>query len=1248
MKLSTIPNNGNESGEEPTEAMRNDLQAFLLGALSVLVVDRVCRVPLLEAEPDMSTLFDMCKDLPGYSGSWGQERRLLSAKTLTCITQRDHDVRMKIVENGRILSILSFLKNAGPPTETSEMMQFCMASILATIILDDEVMALVTQRKECHVVFEACLVLLDSTLNEMKREEEAPPGGHAEGELTSKQHLRVRLAEGCAQALWGAAYYSILDDAASIGHDKIVLLADMALEAIRNQTVPLGRVAHCISATLATFCSEEVCARSLMSDPDDGPLRALMILLTVEDTEVFRRAGHVRAAATTGLAFLSCHPLGAKGDDCLEGPFRAKLIEIGAFGGLLLSALEPPPEDDCRQIIQQSSAVGVMYLSTVAGDVEPAALAGLAALLNNSDNVEMVEYLMAAMWILLRNPWNRKMLGMAFNNNPANTMQRDINNKIHDAIDIHDVSQQADEVALISNQIQNSPGKPTSPNTQDTGGEGAIVVTSTDEARAADAPAAIKTDDKAKLPKYPSGTAGKEFADAAKHKGCKDSASSGGEGRGSGSPSRQGSGPLERDWDEGSQVSSPPCPEGEGLAEDWGLETLVRVGENWLPRILELNVAMDRSDAPLVKLFEFLTASMCLFLVGDEDELAESFSQVFEFGSCAGSKSNGWWTIKPPQKELQVNHPELVERALFILTQLLHLSIPRAWKTIQLSCVTLWHVSARSPEIEKRVVEMGVCVALLDISNSVSWPASLRNCTSGHLQNLAESWRNIAHMGGFAPYLWSLVKLVDSRTPLLELTGAQGLARSTFHVPEGCPTPWATMDNIKAGIAEQDGVRALVALLQRINKRYQLLMDGAEIFAPRSPIQVDVDDDPTQYERPMNNLEAVIESYHTTMAALLNLSTLRLNQLRIGKRGLFTLLGTNCLLAAKMQRLKRCNGEEKLIDLCSAIIHNLALHPQNRTRLYKAELRGSLTLGRHLGLKDAEGMWQCEASGKFSTATSPKAATGLDPFLSFEKSLQEAVLKRPKVAFAPIMDHAEAERRMSPLGKRKSVLLSGIVGAVAISNAGKSDHGPEADVYTVPGRQSSAALGTRLSRLYSRPSNLAELVQDLDDENPRKKFMHWMESTFVEAEWKPLPEEEIKKSTFRLPIVDRNGDWANERASMRSINSLLQRPLCHTWKDVRELQSTSAGQDRWHPAISEYFESKKDLNMGPTAGKLLYTGRFSKSQALQSATMELAASGRSENMNVTFCASGDVHGVYCCVGLHCGEIWCKPKVGRCS
>ena len=42
----------------------------------------------------------------------------------------------------------------------------------------------------------------------------------------------------------------------------------------------------------------------------------------------------------------------------------------------------------------------------------------LAALMQNSHNVEMVEYLMAAFWILLRNSGNRELLSEAFAVNP--------------------------------------------------------------------------------------------------------------------------------------------------------------------------------------------------------------------------------------------------------------------------------------------------------------------------------------------------------------------------------------------------------------------------------------------------------------------------------------------------------------------------------------------------------------------------------------------------------------------------------------------------------------------------------------------------------------------------------------------------------------------------------------------------------------------------------------------------------------
>lgn len=60
--------------------------------------------------------------------------------------------------------------------------------------------------------------------------------------------------------------------------------------------------------------------------------------------------------------------------------------------------------------------------------------------------------------------------------------------------------------------------------------------------------------------------------------------------------------------------------------------------------------------------------------------------------------------------------------------------------------------------------------------------------------------------------------------------------------------------------------------------RYQLLKNGFQIFAPRSPIQVDLEDDPTQYERAMDDLDSVTEVYNAVMISLLNLSTLRLNQ----------------------------------------------------------------------------------------------------------------------------------------------------------------------------------------------------------------------------------------------------------------------------------------------------------------------------------------------------------------------------------
>ena len=59
----------------------------------------------------------------------------------------------------------------------------------------------------------------------------------------------------------------------------------------------------------------------------------------------------------------------------------------------------------------QGAAIGLMYLSTMAGALPASELAMYSALLMDSDNSEMIEFLMAGMWILLRNPENRKACG---------------------------------------------------------------------------------------------------------------------------------------------------------------------------------------------------------------------------------------------------------------------------------------------------------------------------------------------------------------------------------------------------------------------------------------------------------------------------------------------------------------------------------------------------------------------------------------------------------------------------------------------------------------------------------------------------------------------------------------------------------------------------------------------------------------------------------------------------------------------
>lgn len=95
---------------------------------------------------------------------------------------------------------------------------------------------------------------------------------------------------------------------------------------------------------------------------------------------------------------------------------------------------------------------------------------------------------------------------------------------------------------------------------------------------------------------------------------------------------------------------------GSELQDNWGLDVLVRVGETWLPKLRDAigipsgqsqGGAKERGDAeveakadvPLLKLFEFLTASLCLYVI-PEDNTGCPFrrkANVFSTGKAAGA-----------------------------------------------------------------------------------------------------------------------------------------------------------------------------------------------------------------------------------------------------------------------------------------------------------------------------------------------------------------------------------------------------------------------------------------------------------------------------------------------------------------------------------------------------------------------------------------------------------------------------------
>lgn len=1282
-----------------SEAHRDDLQAFLLGALSVLLVDRQCRKPLIEAEPNAATLFRFCQDLPGYSPEWAAARREAAARIIVSMLQRDHDARRQLVRSGGIASVLELLEPKGPGAEK---VQFCMASLLATVILDDDLMVEIKQRGESPQLFSKCTTVLSATLDRLRQH----VTGQMDPAIPFDPHFNVRLAEACAQAMWGSAHYCLAQEPPVVKMEQIVLLGRMGMACLGLRRLPLCRVCHCIAACLATLASDAFCAELIMNTPGDAALATALALVEAEESDTFGATVDIKAAACTCLAFLTCHPIGARGDDCLTGPYRGKLLQVGAFGSLLKAALSSPAGSRGDDIIQQAAAVGIMYLSTAAGAVEPAELAMYAALLTSNSNIEMVEYLMAGMWILMKHPDNRRVLGTAFAVNPAASKlaasaaaASAVADQMQDALEIADVHEQAtsqeaskrgsaSQSRRATGSAAGSPhgsrrGTLQSPTTgsatgsrRGTSGDAPSgeVPRSRDDALDAPSPVQLFLPEQggARRGTFESGSIGRGAAsqdfDVSGYGHSLTTVDEADNGHGGELSARISlvSGIGEgRDTAIEESLSKLDVHLDERLEENWGLETLVRVGETWLPRMAALvgsggaPSGPGAGDTPLLKLFEFMTASMCLYVIDDEHPLAQHHLEVFQMSAPPGVSSKTWWTV-----QTNAAHPEpkvnpLLGRALQILLTMLRLNSLHSWKSIQLAVVMMWNAAARDAGVERHMVEEGVCEALLDLVNNAILPATLRDMAAGHLQAIAETHSNLAFMrgraspsasplpgeathatspppgrghishytirrqlthkqqqqqqdqqqqqaheaftSGIAPFVKAMVLLINTAVPLLELRGSRALARLSFKAPAGAPNPSALLAEIAATAAHLGAINALIELLKRGNQRYSLLLEKHTLVPSRqqSPLTRS-GDDYQLYERDLLNMPGTFEIYTYLFSALLNLSVLKANQPKVAKKGLLTLLRTNTLLyqsimsgAVPEQPMPEGHHNERLLDLLSSIIQNVARHPENRTRMYKAELKGSAAMDKALEASNAASDDEHAAGprtvgktagallpavGRHTTAGSGHRSGMLNS--SIDSALSAVNNLRPKVVFPPITAGNGQDQETSPRSARSRVQTAN--------------------------RKRGSGAG------------------DAATPDSRDLFLDWLDSTFQESQQAQQGEDGGRhpfmapggslRRSYRRVLYDEDCNVVgiapdNDAAGPpKALQKLLRRPLHHLWLDNPEARAR-AGQKRWEPSVSEYREPAQHHAQSRAAAQLMQTSLPEDGAALMDATAQMEHDG---------------------------------------
>lgn len=182
--------------------------------------------------------------------------------------------------------------------------------------------------------------------------------------------------------------------------------------------------------------------------------------------------------------------------------------------------------------------------------------------------------------------------------------------------------------------------------------------------------------------------------------------------------------------------------------------------------------------APLLKLFEFLVASVCLFVIDDDEPPPPPQDDVFSLAGPAATGAPGptstqtpcWWTVDVQRPEPECKDAGAMLRTYEILCVVISVQAPQAWKIVQLSLLTLWNICARRHGAQAYVVEKGIAIPLLDICVQQHWPPSVRVMAAGFLASLAESANNTSQLGGLLPMIAANVKLLKSQVTCFSRT----------------------------------------------------------------------------------------------------------------------------------------------------------------------------------------------------------------------------------------------------------------------------------------------------------------------------------------------------------------------------------------------------------------------------------------------------------------------------------------------